>query len=781
MFLDSGKKYLLLFFLSFSALCFELVLTRIFSVLMWYHFASLSIGLAMLGLGIGGVVAYFKNNSDEDTVERFLIFYIFAFLIIHTIFFFFHYRSDMLVPFLAYFHQPYFQPFQRGIFYSLSAKLLFGIFVSYTILLIPFILAGYLITHLFRTNYETSHKLYYADMTGAAMSSIILAVILNVVSPMTVLSIIGLLGGLFLIIFFRRKVISAFILFMSLLLIYGSHFTQKDEIAIARGKVANNIIWSKWNPFSRVIVYPLKDEEMINPFGQSNLYRGYVPEQWGILVDDTGYTVACSFPKKDSESDFFRWNLISLPYVIRNSDTLIIGPGGGKDILCALSMGVKKDKITAVELNPLVVRAVNEVLGDSTERLYDKVNTYIHEGRSFLEKHKEKYSVIQATSVYGRIPPASGIFTFTEDNLYTLEAFKTYLQRLQEGGLLSLSRFIYEKTIPRMIVLSKEALRQLGLPNGEKSFFLVRERGLAMLLVKKGEFTLEESKALVSFCNERGFNILYDPYGSYDNFYKDLINGEKSQNIGLPTDDRPFYYYNFSGKEFLKAFISGNDSFEERGITILKIFFFLSLAFVILIFIMPLIKRKHRMKIHFKPLWGVYFTALGVGYIMVEIILIKSFSLFLETPIYSMIFVVGSLLFSSALGALLLQRHTQNIDNCKKLFLVLILLIILIGFAMHYINIFLYLPLFVKIILVVVILGITGFFMGIPFPAALKTLGKSDETLVAWGLAINSSASVIGSFFTLMIVVNIGFEKSLFIAAGIYFIALLCIFGGKQR
>src|ERR1051326_463091 len=47
---------------SFSALLLELSLTRLFSVILFYHFAFLAISLALLGLGAGGVFAFIKRN-----------------------------------------------------------------------------------------------------------------------------------------------------------------------------------------------------------------------------------------------------------------------------------------------------------------------------------------------------------------------------------------------------------------------------------------------------------------------------------------------------------------------------------------------------------------------------------------------------------------------------------------------------------------------------------------------------------------------------------------------
>lgn len=780
---NRGKSILfLLFFVSFSAFSFELLLTRIFSILMWYHFASLSIGLAMLGLGGGGVFSYLaKERLDERLISKVYVLYLVILVLLHGAFFYINGHPDELVPFLSYFHQPYFQPFQRGLFYSLTPKMLLAIVIGYFFLMLPFFLAGIIISGIFKLFHNDAQKLYFADMSGAAFGSVFVALILNVLSPMSVLSLLVLIGTVFMIANRNYKWYLYLLFIFAFFTFLAGAIYKKDELPIARGKVTKDIIWSDWNAFSRVVLYPLKGEERSNPFGQSPYYNGYVPEQWGLLVDDTGYTTVSVEPNNEAEKEFFRWNLISLPYVLIKDSVLIIGPGGGKDINCARAMGVKESDITAVELNPLVVKAVDNILGDRTKKLYARVKSYVKEGRSFLEKDKNNYGVLQATSVYGRIPPASGIFTFAEDNLYTLEAFNTYLSRLKDGGLLALSRFIYEQTVPKMIMLSLNALKNNNFVSPEKSIFLAKERGLAILLVKKGIFTAEEVKLLLNFCDEKGFTVLYDPYGNYDNLYSNLIKSPSQwQSYDIPKDDKPFYYYNVSKKDFLSSMFFTNDSFEEKGISVLKFFLYLSLIFVFAITVLPLLIKSDKIKKNNSISLGAYFFSLGIGYIMIEIIFIKSFSLFLETPVYSMIFVTGSMLLSSAVGAYY-SKSWLTYKSLKKVFMVLLLLIILMTFLQTMINKLLFLPIFVKIVIAVFLLSVIGFSLGMPFPFVLKKIGLKDEHLVAWGIALNSVSSVLGSFLCLISVVNFGFTNSFFVSGLFYLVAFLMLFLIERR
>ncbi len=732
----------------------------------------------MLGLGGGGVLSFLiKDRLDEKIIDRAIYLYLVTFLFIHGFFFYFNSYPEKIVPFLTFFHQPYFQPFQRGVYFSFSLYTALGILFAYLIITVPFFIAGFIISGIFKLNVQETKRLYYFDLLGASASAFCVAVILNYLSPLTLLSLISFLGFLILMVFRKGSPFRYLFVFIALTFVILSVGFKKDEIRIARGKVATDIIWSDWNTFSRVIVYNLKGEEWSNPFGQSKYYEGEVPKQWGILVDDTGYTVASEYGEKYFE--FFKWNIISLPYLLNNKSSLIIGPGGGKDILCALSMGVKPENITAVELNRLVVHAVDKVLGKETGSLYSRVNTHVAEGRSFLEKNKgsKKYDVIQATSVYGRIPPAAGIFTFAEDNLYTKEAFKTYFLSLKDGGLLSLSRFIYEQAIPKMVLLSVESLKELGYGELKNSIFIARERGLAMVLAKKGVFTKDEIDSLVKYCDEKGFDILYAPYNTHEGVYKDLIEKGSSSTL-IPTDDRPFYYYNLSKGDFLKSFFMQNDRFEEKGVEVLKFFILVSLLFIFFILFLPLIFKNRierwSLSIFQQIMMGLYFFSIGVGYILVEIVFIKSFSLFLETPMYSMIFVTGAILLSSALGALYSERIGSSI-RMIKLFMALILLLFFMVFIINRANEYLHLNLFLKALISITFVGIAGFFMGMPFPYMLYVTGKKEPNLVPWAIAINSGASVLGSFLCLIMVVNVGFKNSFYMGAFLYLIAFIIL------
>ncbi|MCL4531820.1 MAG: hypothetical protein M1582_01275, partial [Actinobacteria bacterium] len=180
--------------------------------------------------------------------------------------------------------------------------------------------------------------------------------------------------------------------------------------------------------------------------GPEDRFRLLSPEQIGMVVDDTGYTALFGMGKSSESMAAFRGNVASAAYHVRHgARALIIGPGGGKDILCALSSGARS--VTAVEVNPLVVRAADEVFGEFTGRPYRMpgVRAVVEEGRNFLAADRTRYDVLQMTQVFGRIPPSAVAFTMSEDHLHTVEAFRGYLSHLSDDGILTITRFLHER------------------------------------------------------------------------------------------------------------------------------------------------------------------------------------------------------------------------------------------------------------------------------------------------------------------------------------------------
>ncbi len=315
-----------IFSICLCTLMYELVFTRIFSVLMWYHFASVAISLALFGLAVSGIAVYIfdKRFSKEKAPAQLVLF---SFLFSLSSFAFFGlFAASKLSPFfmykiLAFFHQPFYQPFVQGSFEtSMSLSMFLYLAALYILTSLPFIFGGF-VTTIALTHYSDKvNKIYFFDLLGAAAGCFVIILALNLVSGPAALLFVALGGALSAALFaysngMKKRMYSLLVcalLFASVIALDGRY--DLSTINFVRGRYETGILSIKWNSFSRVAVYPTKSNELERSWGMSSKYNGNIPDQYGMVVDDTGYTIIYKYPENIQDFDFFKYNVISLPY-----------------------------------------------------------------------------------------------------------------------------------------------------------------------------------------------------------------------------------------------------------------------------------------------------------------------------------------------------------------------------------------------------------------------------------------------------------------------------------
>lgn len=790
-----------LFALCMATLLYELALTRIFSVLMWYHFASMAISLALFGMGVAALTVYLKPawfppERTEALCARFALLFGLAVALFFVLFVLFRVQPQFGFKILSFFHQPFYQPFQQG-FYDrgLPLGLLPVLAILYLLTSLPFFFSGVTITLILSRWLGDINRLYFWDLAGAGVGCLLVIFLLKIFGGITTLLAIGSIGLLAALLFLpassphrHRYLLVALILGLSLAgaanLIY-----DYAEIRFVRGRFEPSLLWSKWNSFSRVAVYPTQSQEMDQSWGLSRTYQGPVPEQLGMVVDDTGYTTLYRW-EGEKTLDFFRANVLALPYSLKTKPSaLIIGPGGGKDVLTALSMGATP--ITAVELNNLIVEAVNERFGAFTGELYRRpgITVAVDEGRSFIRRAPERYDIIQASAVFGRMAPAAGAFTLSENTLYTLEGFRDYWQHLSDDGILTISRFIFEREMLRIVSLGVALLNAEGISDPAAHIAVIKERGLANFMLKRSPFTTAELQALRQRAADLEFEIVFlpDQPGS-DNPFAKLINAKGSAafhaafpyDITATTDDRPFFYYMFKTSDFLRLFTFPEQSqFEDRAVLTLRNLLVVVTSFVALFILAPLFFLKGAALRREGSLRRIsYFACLGLGFMLIEIGLMRRFVLFLGPPIYALAIILFSLLIFSGLGSLIADRVKRGGER-RALLLALLALLLLSNLYIFGLG-----PLlaglltmseFWRCTLTVLLLAPLGLLMGMPMPLGLRLL-HADANLVPWSWGINNATSVLGAIVAVILAMNFGFTITLLCGEAIYALALLLIF-----
>jgi predicted membrane-bound spermidine synthase len=443
------------------------------------------------------------------------------------------------------------------------------------------------------------------------------------------------------------------------------------------------------------------------------------------------------------------------------------------------------EAIRAVEINPLMVRAVQEEFASFSGRPYTLpgVTGTVDEARTFLRRDRGTYDVIQATVVYGRLAPSAGAFTLTEDHLYTLEAFHGYLDRLKDDGVLAFSRFLFEKRILRMVATARQALAERGAAAPGSQVFIASERGMATLLVKAEPFTAAEVAALEGRCRELGFDVLYSPAREGGNPFERLLQGEDTEaffasfdyDVTPVTDDRPFFYYLVRPGDFFRLFTVGTGpDFDDRALILIRNLLAVMVLLVACFIFLPLALRGPRRDVPWRRAWppAIFFGAIGLGFIVVEICLLKRFILLLGKPVYSVSVILAVLLLAGGVGSYRSGRFAGQVNSLRRRCAVLTALLLFTTFLLPVIiEAALPLSLPARIAVTVLVVGPLGFLMGQPFPLGIALLRRRGERLIPWVWGINGALSVLGSLLTLVLAINFGYTTTMLVGPAAYLAA----------
>ncbi len=801
----TGRTYGGVFLLCLATLMYELILTRIFSVLMWYHFASMAISLALFGMGVAALTVYlrpgwFPPERVPTLCARFGTLFGLSVGLFFGVFVLFRLEPQLGFKVLSFFHQPFYQPFQQGFHDGgIPGELMLVLGLLYLVTALPFFFSGLTLTLLFSRHLSDINRLYFWDLLGAGAGCLLIVVALKVLGGVTALLAIAALG-----------LLSALLLappggsrrpwgLWGMLLILaaaglGNLLWGYAEIRFARGRYEPNLLWSAWSSFSRVAVYPSQSQEMAQTWGLSRTYRGPIPDQLGMVVDDTGYTTLYRW-EGERTLGFFRDNVIALPYYLKSSPTaLVIGPGGGKDVLAALSMDARR--VVAVEVDGLIVRAVNEEFGPFTGELYrhPRVELAVDEGRSFIRRSPERFDFIQASAVFGRMAPAAGAFTLSENNLYTVEAFRYYWEHLNDDGILTIARFIFERETLRLVSLGLALLKEEGVEDPGAHLAVIKERGLANFMLKRSPFSAAEIVRLRELSAAKEFEVVYLPdRRDGGGHFSNLIASGGSEafyrqfpfDIRPTTDDRPFFYYMYKPADFLRLFSFPEQSnFEDRAVLILRNLLVVVTALVALFMFAPLLLwRRAALREPGTVRRLLYFSCLGLGFMLIEMSLLKRFILFLGHPIYSLAVILFSLLVFSGFGSLLAARVAPG-EERRRLIPLLLALVLLSSFYVFalpaVLDPWMAAPVAGRCLLAVALLSPLGLLLGMPLPLGMR-LFHGDGGAVPWSWGVNGATGVLGALLAVVLAMNFGFTFTLLAGEAVYLLALLPVLLHRAR
>lgn len=815
-----------LFFASLSTILFELALTRVFSIILWYDYAFMAISVAFFGLGVGSLLVHMQKDNGEQrgagwlrrllsvppmnpaAVTKKIVQYSVAYAVSVPVFIF---AITQIPP----------DPSFVYLFYLASS--------------VPFFFVGSIMALIFFAMPKKISKLYFADLVGAALAALLLDPLMRALGAeptllFTALLVAGssIIGALLLsrdgkashaIMTRRQKAYSAGIFAgVATMLVMGSPamaatiaspgaLGADDFLKVDPGP-NKGLYWqlknpqrfeqlsTQWNSFSRIDVTKQILFDNVDTTGDSPVRN--TRELANIIIDADAGTPIYEWNGDKSELAWMRQYMDYVPYEISKTESaLVIGSGGGQDVMMALAGGA--DKVTAVEINPMIVSAVQRYGGAGSVYDRDDVELHVDDGRHFIGSSSEKYDVITIKLVDSWAAQLAGGYALSENYLYTTEAFQHYIGHLDgDDSMLAMIRWSFE--LPRLMPVVADALeKETGKSREELASHIVvlEDRpGLyfgrlddtqtyypVLVMVKATPFT-EEQLDLVRQKADAGradtimlgdeqisepYDMLFSTGGVGD--YNEHVTSVMGINPSVTTDDSPFYF--------------ARDLVPQQMIILLGTVLAISAALSIM-----LVRHAKRMKGKSSQdndsrarntalvLFAVF---IGLGFMILEITFIQKFLLLLGTPIMALTVILFSILLSSGIGAYVSGRLFKERPHRAVFASVPVLagMILFYLFSLQGIidsSIAMELP--ARAALTFALLSPAGLLMGFQFPSLIRMAsfgnGGENKTTLLWG--INVIASIVGTVLAALLAMIIGFNGNLVIGLAMYAGAGACAY-----
>jgi len=757
---------------SLAALLLELALTRLFSVVLFYHFAFLAISIALLGLGSGGVFAYMGRNWLPRFHTRSLLGFLCA-------------ANAVIVPITLeiVLHTPVSRGLSWGNFLRLTA--------IYLASAVPFFLTGLEFSVLFARESRHISWLYGADLTGGALACLGIVPLLNWLGGPNTVLIAGVMAAVAGVAWaacaWSRRALAG-LGGLLLLLVILNHSGRLFDVVYAKGVLRDKswVEFSRWNAISRVEV---------------DLQGGGSKT---IVIDADASTYIMNADPRQGAGTRWEKHLMSAPPALVNvlrprGEYAIIGPGGGVDVLRALANG--SPSVIGIEINPIIANTImRQRYADYAYHLYQRpeVHIVVTDGRSFVRNAGQNFDVVQMTLVDTWASTAAGVFALSENSLYTVEAMREYFEHLKPDGIVAITRWEFRepREALRVVSVAMQALHELGIRDTARNFIVVSEGDLnadgipVAVLAKKSAFTSEEEAAVRNhFRTYSKLTALYLPSSPNANPFSALIASNDpyafaeryAYNVAPVTDDSPFFFFTVKMPLMLRhssLLHRAEDWKINLGVAVLFMLLAISILSVLAFLVVPLAIGKRP---QVRPVRLFYFVAVGLGYILVEISFIQRFVLFLGHPTYALTVVVFLLLLASGMGSLASRGWLTQTQQVRLPLIAIVCALVLYVFVLPgLLNALVGMPFAAKLLVSAALLVPLGFAMGMPFPIGLRALaslpgvpnGEKQQNGVEWAWAMNAGASVLGSVLAIVIAIQWGLNVTLACGAMAYLLAI---------
>lgn len=732
---SGGRLRFAIFLLSAAALLFQFAQTRLFSATLGYHLSFLVVSGALLGVAIGGTAAAVMDGRATRPSSAALA------------------VASAVTTLLALLIETHIDPLTDGTLIAVAAGYLLGI--------APVLFASWVIVRALREAPRSSGTLYASDLIGAAVGGAIGFAGLGMLGDQ---GLYGLTAGLSLAaaaVFHvphtsvapARPVLIAVVAVATVLTlsIWGEQVAppRPGPLKNVPSDLANGMVRdeARWDPEARIDVLRSGTEGTADQYAMliDRRYTGARARALVIELDMGAVTVIVD-GTRPADLAVLDASILNAPYVMApRSTVLVIGPGGGADVVTALREGARA--VTAVEVNRGVISLMRGKYAAYSGELYfdPRVALVADEARSFVRRAPDRYDLVVMTLVDNQASLAVGAYALTESYLYTEEAMADYFGHLAPGGAVAVSRWYREPPteIVRTFRIAVAGLERLGRADAAQHIAVLRNGNFGLLIAGESALTPVDIARINVFASAHGFELAYDPLRPGPPF---TLKADEAP----ATDDRPFFFDPVP----LSAMLAGRAPLSY-GYVVLLAALVLAAPLALALALVPIYRRARGSTSNLVPRGTGTALALGFGFIGAELILLQRLTLYLGQPSLALAIGIAALLGGAAVGSASSTRIPFGVRRAAVASAVVLLVTLL---ALPLItNATLALPLTLRVVVALLAAGSVGVPLGTVFPKLLSGLGRTDPVLVSWAWALNGSASVAGAIIGTGISLATGF------------------------
>ena len=784
-----------LFLVTLATIMYEIALTRIFSVTMWYHFAFVAISVAMFGMTVGALVVYLRPSwfpAERLSYGLGLSALLFGVTIVFSL------MTLLIVPFAP----------------GASLMGLYSVMFYYVVVAVPFVFSGVCVTLALTRFPRQVPSLYAVDLLGAAAGCVIVLVALDVTDGPTTVVGTALAACVAAAVFsmptessrLRAGALVAIIALAAFVAVNSLRIGEQASllrVEWVKGGREPKPLFEKWNSFSRVTVFGDPNQPVApRGWGQSDTWPADRRiHQLELLIDANAATVLTEFDGRLEMIDHLKYDVTNMAHWLRrDARVLVVGAGGGRDVLSALAF--QQRGVLGVEINGSILDILNGYFGGFTGHLErdPRVRFVNDEARSYIARQHDRFDILQISLIDTWAATGAGAFVLSEHSLYTTEAWELFLDRLTPNGLLSVSRWYFDPRPDetyRVVTLAVTALAKRGITRPRDHMAIVRHAtgadgkvaplGVATLLISPSPLSSADVDALEAAAKRLHFDVLLSPRHAASPMFDALTSGRDLApvyaqfpvNITPPTDNSPFFFHTLRLGDIFRGELwhqrLGGSSANVQAVWVLGLLLLTVIGLTVLCIVVPLVLTTERRVLTGSAPLFVFFIGIGLGFMLVEISQMQRLIVFLGHPTYGLSVVLFAMLAASGIGSLLIGRFGDGARATTPLVALIATLVVFGAATPMAIRTFAASTTPVRIAVAVALLFPIGLLMGTAFPLGMRAATGRAPALTPWLWGINGATSVCASVVAVAIALHWGIAASFWTGVACYAMATVAL------